>query len=92
MKNLMSNLGGGRVGGNQPPSPPSNTWITAIFGPLNMCMNIHSLPENYLNLLPKYDGQKTHSTEEHIESFQEFTDNMFVEQNNVLVRYFVQNL
>jgi hypothetical protein len=36
LQNLMDNLGGGRVGGNQPPPPPLNPWVMAQFDPLNM--------------------------------------------------------
>jgi hypothetical protein len=92
LKNLMNGLGGGRYGGNQPPPPPLNPWVTTRYGPLNLPQHVHDLPENYLKLLPKYDGEKTHSVEEHIGSFQDFTDNLFVEHEDVFMRIFVQNL
>jgi hypothetical protein len=59
LQNLMDGLGGGRVWGNQPPPPPLNPWVTARYGPLNLPQHVHDLPENYLKLLPKYDGEKT---------------------------------
>jgi hypothetical protein len=88
----MANLGGRRVRENQPPPPPLNPWVTAIYGPLNLPQHVHDLPKNSLNILPKYDGEKTHSVEEHIESFQYFIHNLFVENNDVFMRLFVQNV
>jgi hypothetical protein len=73
----MANLGGGRAGGNQPPPPPLNPWVMARFGPLNIPAHVHDLPENYLKLLPKYNGEPTLSVEEHLATFQDFTDNLF---------------
>jgi len=59
----MARLGGGRAGGIQPPPPPPlNPWVTTRYGPLNFPINVHDLPENYLKILLRYDGGKTHST------------------------------
>jgi hypothetical protein len=55
--NIMANLGGGRVGGNQLPLPSLKPWVMDRFGPLNLLSHVHDLPENYLNLLPKYNGK-----------------------------------
>jgi hypothetical protein len=92
LQNIMANLGGGRDGGNQPPPPPLNPWVTTIFGPLNLPVNVHDLPENYLKLFPKYNGEPTLSVEEHLVTFQDFTDNLFVEHDDVFMRLFVQTL
>jgi hypothetical protein len=43
-------------------------------------------------LLPKYNGEPTLSTEEHLVSFQDFTDNLFMEHDDVFMRLFVQTL
>jgi hypothetical protein len=64
----------------------------AQFGPLNIPSHVHDLPENYLKLLPKYNGEPTLSVEEHLVSFQDFTDNLFMEHDNVFMRLFVQTL
>jgi hypothetical protein len=45
-----------------------------------------------LKRLPKYDGEKTPSTEEQIDSFQDFTENLFVEHDIVFMRIFVHTL
>jgi hypothetical protein len=69
LKNLMVGLGGGRPKGNQPPPPPINHWLTSIFSPLNPPQITHDLPENYMKYLPKFDGDKTRSIEEHMSDF-----------------------
>jgi hypothetical protein len=91
LQNLMDGLGGGREGEITSPTT-FKPWVTARYGPLNLPQHVHDLPENYLKLLPKYDGEKTHSTKEHIAAFQEFTENLFVEHDNVFMRIFVQTL
>jgi hypothetical protein len=69
LQNIMVGLGGGRPGGNQPPPPPINPWVTSIFSPLNLPQITHDLPENYMKYLPKFDGDKTRSAEEHMSAF-----------------------
>jgi hypothetical protein len=60
-----------------------------ITGPLNLHVHVHDLPENYLKLLPKYDGEQAHSAEEHLAAFQDFIDNLFMEHDDVFMRLFV---
>jgi hypothetical protein len=43
-------------------------------------------------MLPKYNGEPTLSTEEHLVSLHDFTNNLFVEHDDVFMRLFVQNL
>jgi hypothetical protein len=59
---------------------------------LNFPPNVHDLPENYLKLLPNYDGEKTISAKEHMGTFQDFIDKIFVEHDDVFMKIFVQNL
>jgi hypothetical protein len=66
--------------------------VESRYGPLDLPQNPHDLPENYLKLLPKYDGEKEITTEEHMDSFQDFTDNLFIEHDDVFMILFVQNL
>jgi hypothetical protein len=51
------------IGGNYPPPPPLNPWVTARFFPLNLPMNVHDLPGKYLKLFTKYNGEPTLSVE-----------------------------
>jgi hypothetical protein len=76
---------------NTPP-PPINPWVTAIFAPLNLPQITHDLPKNYMKYLPKFDGDKTRSAEEHMSAFHDFTDDQFVEHDDVFMRLFVQTL
>jgi hypothetical protein len=86
----MAGTGGGKGGGNQ--TPLINPWVAARYGPLNLPQIFHDLSENYLKLISKYDGEKIISVEEHMLSFQYLTDNMFIENDDVFMRFFVQNL
>lgn len=62
------------------------------YGPLNLPQNLHGLPDNYMHLLPKYDGEKEQTTEYHVTAFQGFTNNLFIEHDHVCMRLFVQTL
>jgi hypothetical protein len=88
----MDKLGGGRARGNKPIPPPLNPWVTTIFFPLNLLVHVHYLPKNYMKLLPKYNGEPTLSVEEHLMAFQCFTDNLFLEHEDLFMRLFVKNL
>jgi hypothetical protein len=86
-------VGGRRCGGNKPPPPPLVIpLVAARYGPLNFPPNVHDLPENYLKLFPKYDGEKAISAKEHMGAFQDFTHNLFMEHDDVFMRLFVQTL
>jgi hypothetical protein len=69
LQNPMANLEGERVGRNQPLPPPLNPWIMAQFVPLNLPSHVHDIPENYLKLLPEYNGEPSLSPKEHLASF-----------------------
>ena len=70
LQNLMDGLGGGIPRGNQPPPPPPiNPWVTSIILLLNLPQITHDLPKNYMKYLPKFDGDKTRSTKEHMSDF-----------------------
>jgi hypothetical protein len=89
----MAGLSGGRPGGNRPPPPPPiNLWGISRFSPLNLPQITHDLPDNYMKYLPKFDGDKTHSIEEHMSSFHDFTENKFVEKNDIFMMIFFQTL
>jgi hypothetical protein len=64
LKNIMVGLGGGRPGEINLPHPYKSLGHF-IFSPLNLPQITHDLPENYMKYLPKFDGDKTRSTEEH---------------------------
>jgi len=45
-----------------------------------------------MKYLPQFHGGKTHSTEDNMSAFRDFTDDEFVEHNDVFMRLFVQTL
>eukprot|EP01018_Ginkgo_biloba_P022732 Gb_08713 [translate_table: standard] len=78
---------------NPPPPPPRvNPWVQPRYGPLRLPVNLHDMPDNYLKILPKFDGEKNVLAEDHMIAFQDFTDNMFIEHDDVYMRRFVQTL
>eukprot|EP01018_Ginkgo_biloba_P034759 Gb_09446 [translate_table: standard] len=78
---------------NPPPPPPRvNRWVQAKYGPLRTPVNVHDMPDNYLKILPKFDGEKNALAEDHMTAFQDFTDNLFIEHDDVYMRFFVQTL
>jgi hypothetical protein len=52
--------------------------VVASYAPLNFPPHFHDLPDKYLKCLPKYDGEKAISAKEHMGSFQDFLDTLFV--------------
>ena len=50
------------------------------------------MPNHYIKLLTKYDGSKGTSAEEPMDHFQEFTDNIFVDNDDVYMSLFAQYL
>eukprot|EP01018_Ginkgo_biloba_P007611 Gb_17039 [translate_table: standard] len=65
-----------------PPPPRVNPWVQDSYGPLRLPVNLHDMPDNYLKILPKFDGEKNASAEDHMTSFQDFTDMMFIEHDD----------
>ena len=50
------------------------------------------MPEHYLKLLPKYDGEQDISAQEHMDKFLNFTDDLLIEDDDVYMIFFVQTL
>ena len=71
--------------GRGPGGPPLdvNPWIEIKHGPLNLPNNLHDMPKNYLNIFHKFDREKDITTKDHMATFQDFTDNLFIEDDNV---------
>eukprot|EP01018_Ginkgo_biloba_P021852 Gb_40590 [translate_table: standard] len=77
-----------------PPPPPAriNPWVQARYGPSRLPVNLNDMPNNYLKILPKFDGENNASVEDHMIHFQDFTDNLFIEYDDVYMRLFGQTL
>ena len=74
------------------PPPVVNPWIVSTYGPLNFPNNLHDMHDIYLNILPKFDGEKYIIVEQHMDKLQEFTNNLLIEDDDVYMRLFVKNL
>jgi hypothetical protein len=89
----MAGAGRGAGGGGNKPLPPRiMPWVAARHGPLALPGIIKYMPDNYLKLMPKYNAEKKGTAEEHLDAFQNFTDNLNVEHEDVYMRIFVQTL
>jgi len=83
-------VGGGGGGSNPPPSPPlGNPWVAARYGPIILPQNLHDMPNNYLKILPKFNGENETYAEDNIDAFQYCTNNLGVEYEDVYMCNFV---
>jgi hypothetical protein len=51
---------------------------------------LHNFPDNYLKLLPRFNGEDEITTLEHLSTFDYFIDNQGLEHEDVYMRIFVQ--
>jgi hypothetical protein len=77
---------------NQPPPPPPRVFNkdATRYAPLVLPANLHDLPDNYLKMLPKFNGESENTTVEHLSFFDEFADMFGLEHEDVYMRLFVQ--
>jgi hypothetical protein len=83
----------GKIPHQQPPPPPPPRFfnkVAARYAPLNIPVNLHDFPDNYLKLLPRFNGEGETTTLEHLETFDYFTDNQGLEYEYVYMRIFFQ--
>jgi hypothetical protein len=57
---------------------------------LNLPGNLHDFPDNYLKMLPKFNGESEITAVEHLAFFDEFSDNFGLEHEDVYMRLFIQ--
>ena len=62
------------------------------YAPLALPQVLHDMPQDYLNLLPRFNGQDSTSAQKHNEDFCAFAKNVNVEHLDVVLRLFVQSL
>jgi hypothetical protein len=77
---------------NQPPPPPPRVFnkATTRYAPLVFPTNIHDLPDNYLKMLPKFNGESENTLVEHLSFFDVFGVIFGLEHEYVYMRLFVQ--
>jgi len=62
------------------------------YAPLDLPHPLSVMPQDYLNILPIFNGEDNNMTQRHIETFSAFDGNLNVEQLDVVIRLFVQSL
>ena len=80
----------GRENGVSPPSV--NLLLVAKYVPLDFPNNLQDVHDSYLNIFPKFDGEYNTIVEEHMAKFQDFTNNLLIEYDDVYMRLFVHTL
>jgi hypothetical protein len=86
--------GGDPVGGagGQGPAPPPKVFakVAARYAPLVLPVPLHDLPKNYIKNLPKFTGEGDLTAVEHINFFDQFTDILGLEHEDVYSRLLIQ--
>jgi hypothetical protein len=73
--------------------PPIPEKIPDRYKPLDLPPILHDLPVNYINNLPRFDGENANITaEKHIQSLEDFLDLYEVEDDDVYIRMFALSL
>ena len=63
-----------------------NPWVAARHDPLRLPTKLNSMPNNYINILLKFNGESDFSIEYHMIAFQDFTDKLYIEHDDVCMR------
>lgn len=71
-----------------------NPWLVSHFGLLVLppTHELGDLPKGYLKELPKFNGENGITAEDHLVTFQDYTNNMYVEEADVFSRMFIHSL
>ena len=67
----------------------TNPWFSTRYVALRIQTNIHQMNDNYLNILPKFEGEYDVTIEDRIATFQEFTNDLIVEGEDAYNLLFV---
>jgi len=85
----------GNIPQQQQPPPPLPHRVfnkeTIIYASLNLPRDMHNFPDNYLKLLPKFNGEDEVTSLEHLLAFDYFTYNQDLEHQDVCMRIFLQD-
>ena len=67
--------------------------LVARYAPINLTNPLSAMPTgDYLKYMPKFTGEGDFTTEEHLEAFYSYAENINIEQEDVWTRVFVQSL
>jgi hypothetical protein len=89
---MATNGGGvGGIGGQGQQLPPKVfTKVVARYAPLVLPIPLHDLLKNYMKNLPKFTGEGDLTAAKHINFFDQFTDILGLEHEDVYSQLFVQ--
>jgi hypothetical protein len=74
-------------------SPPTLAKVPDQYKPLELPPILHDLPVNYINNLPRFDGENEKITaEKHVQNLEDFLDLYEVEDDDVYIRMFSLSL
>jgi hypothetical protein len=81
------------MAGANPPRNRMDAIVAIIYAPLVLPQPMNSLPTgDYLKCMPKFIGEEDITTEEHLDAFYSYADNLNIENEDVWMRLFVQIL
>ena len=67
--------------------------LVSRYTPLNLPNPLSTVPtRDYVKYIPKFTGEGDFTTEEHLEAFYGYAENINIEQEDVWTRVFVQSL
>jgi hypothetical protein len=79
--------------GENPPRNRMDAIVAVRYAPLVLPRPMNSLPiRDYRNYMPKFTGEEDIIAEEHLETFNNYVDNLNIENEDVWMRVFVQIL
>jgi len=62
------------------------------YAPLQLPQLLNQMPQEYLKILPFFTGEDEQTTKNHVSVFCNFAENLNVEQLDVVLRLFIQEL
>jgi hypothetical protein len=81
------------MAGANPPKNRMDAIVVARYAPLILPHPMNALPVgDYLTYMLKFTGEEDVTTEENLVAFYNYPDNLNIENEDVLMRFFVQSL
>ena len=62
------------------------------YAPLALPQVVNDMPQDYIKILPRFNGENEIDAQKHLETFYSFVDNFNVENLDVVLRLFMQSL
>lgn len=68
------------------------TWKESRHGPQALPPDLHKIPVDYMDFLPRYNGENGAIPDERLDAFHDYMDKLNVQFEDVQMRLFVQSL